>query len=420
LKLINSKIMKISILTLGCKVNQAESSLIGGALESSGHKIVNISEGPDICIINTCTVTSKSDYQSRQLIRRAHRVGARVIVTGCYSELNKEDVHGMEGVEDIIGNANKLNIINKLTGNSADMSLYFPRHERSRFFIKMQDGCNYSCSYCTIPKARGASKSVNPEMVIQQVNGAVSSGYNEIVLTGIHLGTYGYDLEHKVTLSNILKTILNKTKIKRVRLSSLEVLEIDDELLDLFINERICKHLHIPLQSGDDKILKLMNRAYDTKQFSARIEQIHKNIPEINIGTDVIVGFPGEGDPEFENTYKFLEDLPIVYMHIFPFSPRPGTIASKMPDNTPSALKKERVLAIEALNKRKKIDYMLKQFGKTLDVLVESSGNDDRCCGTSGNYLKILLPSNNCPCGSIIYARIEVIKEGRLFGTPIL
>lgn len=412
--------MKISVLTLGCKVNQAESSLIEGSLKSVGHSIVNISEKPDICIINSCTVTSKSDYQSRQLIRRAHRVGARVFVTGCYSELNRENVKSMEGVEEIIDNDSKLSIINMLTGKNVSSSLYFSAGGRSRLFIKIQDGCNYSCSYCAIPKARGISKSVNPEVVVEQAGNAVSLGYNEIVLTGIHLGTYGYDLQYKVKLSNLLRTLLKKTKIKRIRLSSLEVREIDDELLELFRDKRVCNHLHIPLQSGDDKILKLMNRTYDSRQFSLKIEHIYKKIPEIAIGTDVIVGFPGEGISEFQNTYSLLECLPISYMHIFPFSARPGTAASKMPDNTPSSLKKERVHVLESLNKRKKTEHMLKQVGKTLDVLVEKSSGDDICCGTTRNYLKILLPSNNYPCGSLIYARIEGLKEGKLTGIPIL
>ena len=411
--------MKISVLTLGCKVNQAESSLIEGSLKSSGHKIVNISEKPDICIINTCTVTSKSDYQSRQLIRRAHRVGARIIVTGCYSELNKEVVKSMEGVEEIICNNNKLHIINKLTGKSADYSLCFSLGTRSRLFIKIQDGCNYSCSYCAIPKARGISKSLNPDEIIQKISKAVSSGYNEIVLTGIHLGTYGHDLEPKVKLSDIVKTILKETKIKRIRFSSLEIREIDDELIDLFSDKRICDHLHIPLQSGDDKILSLMNRAYETNQFSLKIKHIYKRVPGIAIGTDVIVGFPGEGKQEFQNTYDLLEDLPISYMHIFPFSARPMTKASEMPDNTPSAIKKEHVNILESLNKRKKTEYMLKQVGKTLVVLVENSNSDGTSCATTSNYLKILLPSNNHLRGSLIYARIEGLKGEKLIGVTI-
>jgi len=412
--------MKISVLTLGCKVNQAESSLIEGALKSSGSKIVAITESPDVCIINTCTVTSKSDYQSRQLIRKAHRAGARVIVTGCYSELNRENVSAMEGVEAVVGNKDKLGIINNLVGHNMDIPLSFQSNARSRLFIKVQDGCNYSCSYCAIPKARGASRSVDPQVVIQQVNKAVSHGYNEIVLTGIHLGTYGIDSIPKVTLSYLLKTILKQTKIMRIRLSSLEVREINDELLDILGDKRVCKHLHIPLQSGDDKILKLMSRAYDSKQFSLKIKQIFNKIPEIAIGTDVIVGFPGEEEAEFQNTYKLLDSLPIPYLHIFPFSARNGTMASQMPDNIPSVVKKDRVHALESLGSKKKTEYMLSQVNKTLDVLIEGGRNSDNMSyGTSGNYLKVHMPSNSHACRTIINARVEGIERGRLVGTPI-
>ncbi|MBI4691751.1 MAG: tRNA (N(6)-L-threonylcarbamoyladenosine(37)-C(2))-methylthiotransferase MtaB [Nitrospirae bacterium] len=410
--------MKISILTLGCKVNQAESSMIGGALEGSGHEIVDLSDIPDICVINTCTVTAKSDYQSRQLIRRAHRVGARVIVTGCYSESQQGAVKAMEGVEQVIRNANKLSIITKLTGKPSGAALYPPSHSRSRLSIKIQDGCNNSCSYCAIPGVRGVSKSVDPNTVIMQVNQAVSSGYNEIVLTGIHLGSYGYDLIPKVKLSNILKTILNTTKIQRIRLSSIEIGEIDDELLELCTDSRICQHLHIPLQSGDDKTLKLMNRTYDSSKFSLKIKQINRRLPDIAIGTDVIVGFPGEGEAEFKNSYSVIEGLPISYMHSFPFSPRPGTTASKMSDDVAPAIKKERMRMLTSLNKRKKLDYMMKQIGKDVDVLIEECDHNI-CSGTTGNYLKIQIPSNNNPRGTIVHARVEGIKDGKLIGCPI-
>lgn len=412
--------MKISVLTLGCKVNQAESSLMEGALKSSGHQIVTIAEKPDICIINTCTVTSKSDYQSRQLIRRANRAGARVFVTGCYSELNSGFVKSMGGVEEIIPNDNKLRIINKLSGTSVLSSSFFPAPNRSRYFIKIQDGCNNSCSYCAIPKARGASKSIIPELIIEQINKAVSSGYNEIILTGIHLGTYGYDLQRKVILSGLLSSILKETRINRVRLSSLEVSEIEDDLLDLLTDERICNHLHIPLQSGDDKVLNLMKRPYDSRQFSLKIENISKKVPDLALGTDVIAGFPGEGDTEFQNTHKLLEALPFTYIHAFPFSPRPNTIASKMPDYTPVSIKKERVQALNALSTRKKTDYMLSQVGKTLEILIEEGLDNALFSGISRNYLRILCPPDDHRCGSLILVRVEELKDGYLYGTPIL
>jgi threonylcarbamoyladenosine tRNA methylthiotransferase MtaB len=410
--------VKISILTLGCKVNQAESFQIEGALKTSGHSIVDISEKPDFCIINTCTVTSKSDYQSRQLIRKAQRVGARVIVTGCYSELNKDFVKSMAGVEDVIENDKKLNIINKLSDLTATNSLCLQSKSRCRLFIKIQDGCNYSCSYCTIPMARGRSRSIDPDTIVDQVNEAVYSGYNEIVLTGIHLGIYGHDLKHKVKLSDLLITILNKTKINRIRLSSLEVKEIDDGLLDLFTDKRICNHLHIPLQSGDNKILKLMNRVYNSEFFSRRIEKIHKRLPNVSIGTDVIIGFPGEGEPEFKNTYHLLERLPITYMHLFPFSPRPRTLASKMADSLPFITKKNRMQELSILNKKKKDQYLLSQVGNILEVLIEDV-RDGKCIGTSGNYLKTELSTNSYARNSLIHVKIQQVRDGKLIGIPV-
>jgi len=411
--------VKISILTLGCKVNQAESSLIEGALKSNGNEIVDIVEKPDVCIVNTCTVTAKSDYQSRQLIRRAYRAGARVFVTGCYSELNKESVQSMKGVEAIVNNTNKLSIISKLSNKTIDAFSCFPTASKSRFFLKIQDGCNYSCTYCTIPKARGASKSIIPDIVVRQAGEAVSSGYNEIVLTGIHLGTYGIDLKPKVKLSELIKTILKQTTIMRIRLSSIEVSEIDDELLNLLADKRICNHLHIPLQSGDNRILKLMNRTYNSGQFSFKIKGISKRMPGISIGTDVIVGFPGEGDTEFQSTYTLLEHLPISYMHVFPFSSRQGTVASQMPDNTPSRTKKERAQRLAALNSRKKALYMEEQTGKAIDVLIEEGNMDGTCSGTTSNYLKVIVPTNQHSRGSLITVRIQGVQSGKLIGIPI-
>lgn len=411
--------MKISILTLGCKVNQAESSLIEGALKNNGNEIVDIVEKPDVCIVNTCTVTAKSDYQSRQLIRRAYRAGARVFVTGCYAELNKESVQSMKGVEAIVNNTNKLSIISKLSNKTIDVSSYFPSASKSRFFLKIQDGCNYSCTYCTIPKARGASKSITPDTVVRQAGEAASSGYNEIVLTGIHLGTYGLDLTPKVKLSELIKTILKQTTIMRIRLSSIEVSEIDDELLDLLTDKRICNHLHIPLQSGDNRILGLMNRTYNSGQFSFKIKVISKRMTGISIGTDVIVGFPGEGDAEFQNTYTLLEHLPISYMHVFPFSSRQGTVASQMPDNTPSGTKKERAQRLAALNSRKKALYMEEQAGKAIDVLIEEVNMDGTCSGIASNHLKVIVPTNQHSRGSLITVRIQGIQNSKLIGIPI-
>ena len=255
--------MKVSILTLGCKVNQSESAAIEGNLRYYGCSIVGLSEHPDYCVVNTCTVTAKSDYQSRQLIRRAVKTGAKVIATGCYSQLNRHEIKNIDGNVDIVENDNKLHIIKKITNIYASNNLSYS--SRVRPYIKVQDGCNNACTYCIVPKARGRSISTNIAEIIEQVDNFVSAGYKEIVLTGIHLGSYGYDLKDKSKLSQLLKTILYNTKINRIRLSSIEVNEVDDDIVELLQENRICKHVHIPLQSGDNTILARMNRTYTAK-----------------------------------------------------------------------------------------------------------------------------------------------------------
>ena len=329
--------MKVSVLTLGCRVNQSESDIIESSLKKIGWSVVDLSEHPDYCIVNTCTVTAKSDYQSRQLIRRAVRAGARVIVTGCYSQLRPEEVNNIEGVCRIVNNNDKLSIINMIADINASNT--FIPVSRSRPYLKIQDGCNFLCTYCTVPLSRGKSRSLGPLEVIQRARVIEAAGYHEIVLTGIHLGLYGYDLKPQSKLSEIIKSILNNTNIKRIRLSSIEIKEVDNELIELLQEERICKHIHLPLQSGDDTILRLMNRMYLSKDYLSVIEKIIKNVSDIAIGTDVIVGFPGEGNGEFRNTKRLLDSIPLAYMHIFPFLPRPNTFAYQMANHNTSYVK---------------------------------------------------------------------------------
>lgn len=411
--------MKIALLTLGCKVNQAETSTIETGLRNNGHEIVDLNSSPDVCIINTCTVTSKSDCQSRQLIRRAHKLGARVIVTGCYSELNYESVSTMEGVEKVFKNSNKFNIINKFADKHENIVLNPFISGRTRFFVKVQDGCDNACSYCSIPLARGASSSIHPDVVIRQVSKAVDSGFTEIVLTGIHLGLYGRDLKLNMNLSSLLKAIFEKTSITRLRLSSIEINEIDDELLELISDTRVCNHLHIPLQSGDNYILNLMNRSYTVGEFEKKIIQIHRQIPGISIGTDVIVGFPGEGEKEFANTCNLLESLPFAYLHVFPFSSRPNTLAANMDNIVSSSVKKERVNIMHQISKQKKCMYMKQSIGQILEVIVEEKTDDGIFSGTSRNYLKVRLSGYDIPRGSLVFVRVEGMQNNALCGTAI-
>jgi threonylcarbamoyladenosine tRNA methylthiotransferase MtaB len=409
--------MKVSVLTLGCRVNQSESDMIEGNLRKLGWSKVGLTESPDYCIINTCSVTAKSDYQSRQLIRKAARSGARVIVTGCYSQLNEDVVRNMQGVFKVVSNANKSNIIKMITGKDK-RSTFIPVN-RSRPYLKIQDGCNRTCSYCSVPLARGRSRSVQVSEVVRLATEINAAGYHEIVITGIHLGSYGYDLKYQVKLSHILKLILKTTRIRRIRLSSIDIMDIDSELLELIQDERVCRHLHLPLQSGSDKILKLMRRRYSSRDYTTIIEKILKGSSSIALGTDVIVGFPGEGDSEFKSTKRLLHDLPITYIHAFPFSPRANTLAAKMAAQNAPMVKRERVSELKALSDSKRRAYMISRMQKIVDVVVEQHGIDDTSMGTSSDYLKVRIPSNGYPTGTLVGVRISGIENNCVRGEVI-
>jgi threonylcarbamoyladenosine tRNA methylthiotransferase MtaB len=406
--------MKISVLTLGCKVNQSESTVIEGNLAENGHCLVSLSEYPDICIINTCTVTAKSDYQSRQLIRRALRNSQQVIVTGCYAELNREKILSMGETIQVIENQYKLNILSNGTKSTT-----FNYSTRARPYVKIQDGCNSACSYCIVPQARGKSRSVPVLDVIETIHNFENAGFHEVVLTGIHIGLYGYDLRYKVNLSDLLETILMKTKIKRVRVSSLEMNEINDKLLEIIFEPRICRHVHLPLQSGDDRILKLMNRNYTVSKYMDTVDQIIKRVPGIALGTDVVVGFPGESRREFYNTRKMLEDLPFSYFHIFPYSIRPNTRASQMPDQVAPDIRKERCSELERLKIAKKTTYSEMQIGRRLDIIIEEHDKQNASLGTSSNYLRVWVMGNRHPVRSLVPVVIAGRENTLLTGKPL-
>jgi threonylcarbamoyladenosine tRNA methylthiotransferase MtaB len=323
----------------------------------------------------------------------------------------------MPGVEMVVQNCNKAHIIKEITGNDTETLSWYDGNRRKRYFLKVQDGCNYSCSYCIIPQARGRSRSMTIESITAQVR-EVSSRYRETVLSGIHLGTYGYDLIPNVTLSDLIKALV-KTPIKRIRLSSVEITEITEELLERLENEKICRHLHIPLQSGDDRILKRMNRNYDSRRFLSRIEQIYKRFPDMSIGTDVIVGFPGEGETEFENTRKLLDSFPFAYFHVFPFSPRPGTTAAKLPEQIDSRIKNKRSSLLLELSRMKRWDFMERQVGKTLDPLIEESDDKGSFIGTTGNYLKVMTHLERSLLGEIVNVRVTGLDGDKLIGLPM-
>ncbi len=401
------------VTTLGCKVNQYESEAISTFLKQQGWKQAD-GEEADVCIVNTCTVTGKASMQSRQAIRHIIRSNphARIIVTGCYAQTGAEEIKKIKGVHEIVGHDDKHKIPKALINND-DISLYpaFPEcsqcnattfqqlpvtvcETRSRPFLKIQDGCNAFCTYCIVPYTRGRSRSMPVDEVLRQLSALSEAGYHEVVLTGIHMGCYGLDLAPKTSFTALLKRIAGEKVIDRVRLSSIEPRELTNELIQLVADsDCFCNHFHIPLQSGDDHILKRMHRPYDVQWFRDRIQTIHRKIPDAAIGIDTLIGFPGETEAAFENTRSLLDSLPIAYLHVFPFSPRKGTPAFDYPDSVPADVIKQRCSIMRGLGKQKKTDFYHKQTDRYAQVLIE--GKRDQASrmlkGVTSNYIRVLV-----------------------------
>ena len=426
--------MKIAIQTLGCKVNQSESASIEALLRTSDYEIVDLKDNPDICIVNTCTVTAKSDYQSRQLIRRAARGGAKVIATGCYAQLKSDELTKIEGLNLIVGNDGKSKIVDhvkSISGSSSSAThvevddpvlplSYQPySSSRARAFLKIQDGCNFFCSYCTVPLARGKSRSMDREGVLKSIDNLVNSGYREIVLTGIHTGSYGSDLESKSSLLDMVTEIADTFKDVRLRLSSLEPQEFKDGFIALIKEGRVCPHLHIPLQSGSDNILKVMNRGYTTDYYKQVINRIITDYPSISVGTDIIAGFPGETDKDFNDTVKFLEELPLSYLHVFPYSKRPLTKAAHMSDQINEHVKKNRVKKLIEISKRMKKVYILNSIGTIVNVIIESkTANNGLYSAISDNYLRILVETTSLIAGHDLKVKVISLTDKGLIAIP--
>lgn len=394
---------KIAILTLGCRVNQSESSVIEGTLLNHGASIVSLDETPDFCIINTCTVTGKSDSSSRYLIRRAARTGAKVIVTGCFSQLEPDEVRKLKGVCEVVPIGDKDKIVSHVLGYNADP--IYSLHDRARPYLKVQDGCNFSCTYCAVPRARGKSRSLHMSDVLKRASEIELMGYNEIVLTGIHLGSYGHDLSPRISLARLIKGILSSTSLFRIRLSSIEINEIDDELIELITDHRICKHLHLPLQSGSDSILARMNRNYTVQTYNKKISRLSAISPDIAFGTDIIVGFPGETHEDFVLTRNMLHELPFSYIHTFPYSPRNGTVAADLKPQIPDKLISERAESIKELSRAKRKAFASSQTNKTLAAIAEAEDARGYTNVTTSNYLKVEIMGSKLNRGSIVFIR---------------
>lgn len=430
--------LKVGLTTLGCKVNQYESAALAEDLQQKDYALVPFNSSADVYIINTCTVTAFSDFQSRQMIRRAHRVNpqAKIIVTGCYAQIAAADIAGIEGVTLVVGNAQKSIIPDLLQRCDTDScriytSDIFQQKEframplsrfinRSRAYLKIQDGCNYFCSYCIVPFARGKSRSMPQQEVLRALDNLCGQDYKEIVLTGIHLGAYGQDLQPPTNLPEMITRIIEQAGNTRIRLSSIEPREITDELLQLF-NKRdnLCPHLHIPLQSGDDNILNLMKRDYDADFYRQLIEKITATVKNVAIGVDVMVGFPAEGEKEFNNTLHLLEEIPIAYLHVFPYSERPQTSARKIQPKVNGSLIKKRAAILRSLGAKKKETFTKRFLGKELRVLVEKIKDKKTGLmkGVSQNYLPVLIDKPDLSTlNKIVIVQTQDIRHGELYG----
>ena len=398
--------MKVAIQSLGCKVNLYESEYITDQFQKAGYEIVPFQEIADVYIINTCSVTNTSDVKSRKVIHQAIRRNpdACIVAIGCFIEAN-HDYHE-DGVDILLGNANKSNVLEYVERywQTKQKANYFvtPIPEkfddmtmstflgRTRAFIKIQDGCENFCSYCIIPYVRGKCRSKNFQTVLEEIQNYVQHGYKEVVLTGIHTGNYGVDLG--TDFAALLREIVKINGLVRLRISSIEITELTDEVLQIIRdNDVIVDHLHIPLQAGSDKILRLMNRKYDLAYFKQKMEQIREIRPDISLTTDIIVGFPSETEEDFQDTLSFVREVQFSKVHVFPYSRRSGTVAADMAEQVPGDVKKDRVRRLLALSKELETEYMKKFIGKTLPVLMEVN-RTDYSLGHTSNYLLVKVP----------------------------
>lgn len=420
--------------TLGCKVNTYESNAMLKIFNEAGYQEVDFKQVADVYVINTCTVTNTGDSKSRQMIRKAIRKNpkATICVVGCYSQTAPEEIEKIEGVGVVLGTQYRSDIVKYVdehleTGemvikvdNVMNLrkfeDLNIDRFKNTRAFLKIQDGCNNFCTYCIIPYARGRVRSRQKESVLNQAQRLVDNGYVEIVLTGIHTAGYGEDLDD-YSFYELLVDLVKIKGLKRLRISSIETSQISDEIIDLIgSNEIIVDHLHVPLQAGSDATLKRMNRKYTTAEYLEKINKIRSYLPNIAFTTDVIVGFPGETDEEFEETYNFIKQVNYSELHVFTYSPRKNTPAAKMKDQVNDQIKHERANRLLQLSKELNHEFALKQIGKTLKVLFEKR-DGEYLIGHAGDYLKVKVKTADNLIGEIVTIKIDKydeILEGRV------
>lgn len=433
---------KIAFYTLGCKVNQADTASMENLFLRSGHQLVSFDGEADVYIINTCVVTNTGQRKSRQTIHRAIRKNpnALIVVTGCYPQTAAEEVKAIAGVDMIIGNQDRaqivqlveerlahrqtdtLDAVHKLTASTAFEEMAAGDiTDKTRAFLKIQEGCNQFCTYCIIPYARGPLRSRSLESIRTETQRLISAGFKEIVLIGIHLGCYGKENPDGPTLYDAVKTVLDVPGVQRLRLGSLESVEVEPRLLTLMQEDaRFCRHLHLPLQSGCNKTLQAMHRPYTTVKFKTLLADIKTSVPDIAITTDVIVGFPGETEADFETTCKFAESCGFSKMHIFPFSARKGTPAEKFAGAVTEAVKKERADILGRIDETMHKTFMQAMVGQNAEVLFEQPAGEDYFEGLTGNYQRVFVKSGGRNLGGeILPVKITAFDGEKLLGEII-
>ena len=444
------------LLNFGCRASQADGAALKRQLLEAGLAEVDGAVRSDVAVLNTCTVTAAADAEVRQIIRRIHRANpaCRILVTGCYAQRAADEIAQLPGVSWVVGNSHK-HLIAKVLGEAkkseapsapdlvriqpwaSDSPLRTPDratvlvgaipHEfhfapvfaddHTRPTLKVQDGCNARCSFCVIPEVRGPSRSLAPEKIIGQVRELERQGYQEIVLSGINLGSYGKDLDRRIDFLGLLERILAETSMARLRISSIEPMDVSPALIRLVANEpRIARHFHVPLQSGSDRILRLMNRRYWARQYAERILAVHERIPDCGIGADVMVGFPAETAEDHAASLSFIESLPFTYLHIFPYSARPGTPAAARPGQLNGRVIRDRSREVRAVIAKKRRAFLDEQVGRSLPALALDAIRQGARLALSSNYLNVALPGAEIPPNTLLDVRIGRSHEGTLYG----
>ena len=424
--------------TLGCKVNQSETEAMTALFLDKGYQLGEFETYCDVYVINTCTVTHAGDRKSRQMIRRAKQINpqAIVVVTGCYAQTSPEAVAAIEDVDIILGTNMRHLIVDEVEAfagsrvqlvDEKDTLTDFEEIsmdrviQKARAYLKVQEGCEQFCTYCIIPYARGPLRSRSMENTLQEAKKLEQAGFKEIILTGIHLGAYGKPSEaereagavQQVTLADLCEMLLNETSFERIRLSSIEPTEVDDHLLRLFAeNRRMCRHLHLPLQAGDDDVLEAMHRPYNTEQYRQEMARIREAVPDIALSTDLMVGFPGETDEQFENSLRFCDEIAFSSMHLFKYSPRQGTPAAGYPNQVPNEVKDIRSKRMQEMAERNMLRYMEAHLGQIVEVLVEEQRSDGIWLGHTDTYLHVAVDG---PCRKNTMVKVLLDKiDGKL------